>query len=114
MRATDILEHFLSRSDWIETDRGIDQIIGGDPEREIRTVLVTWISSFDALRTAVERGFDMLITHEPTFYVNLGELNAIDDSPAGRQKMDFIEQNGLVVMRNHAADRSLSSRERST
>jgi len=31
MKVTDILEHFLSRADWIAPDKTVDRVIAGDP-----------------------------------------------------------------------------------
>jgi len=102
MKAVEMLHHFLSLADWVKPEDTVDRIILGDPEAEIRRVAVTWISSFDALRWAVARGADMLITHEPTFWRHRDELEMIGDKYAlGPRKRKFIEDNGIVVLRNH-------------
>lgn len=100
-QAIDIHRHFLSLADWTTPERTVDRIIMGDPEKHIRKILVTWISSFDAVRIAVQRGFDMLITHEPTFWSHLDEAEVTQASKIGRSKKRFIEEAGLVILRNH-------------
>lgn len=101
MKAKDILLHFRARAPWIDPEHSVDKIIIGDPDKDVSNALVTWISSFKALRLAVERGFDLLVTHEPTFYRHSNELETMDNTPIGRDKRAFIEQHGLVVLRNH-------------
>ena len=101
MKAIEINRHFLSQADWVDPERTVDRVIIGDPEKEVRRVLVTWIASFQAARAAVERGVDLLMTHEPTFWVHANELDHLEDSELARAKREFIEQNGLVVLRNH-------------
>lgn len=43
----------------------------------------------------------MLMTHEPTFWVHANELPQADPCVIGCEKERFIEQAGLVVLRNH-------------
>lgn len=101
MKAIEINRHFLSQADWVDPDHTVDRVIVGDPDKEVASVLVTWIASFHAVRAAVDRGVDLLMTHEPTFWVHARELEHIEDSPIAREKRAFIEHSGLVVLRNH-------------
>ena len=101
MKASEILRHFLSQANWISLENTVDKIIVGDPDKEIRRALVTWVSSFRAVRAAVDKGVDMLITHEPTFYKHANELSAEGRTQIGEEKRRFIERTGLVVLRNH-------------
>lgn len=124
LKAIDIEKHFISLADWVDPNWTVDGIIVGDPDKDVHRVLVTWISSFEAVKIAVEREFDMLITHEPTFWFHVGEKSPGDEASKSQQwaflqhrtmkqqesgllrklgsaKKTFIEQNGLVVLRNH-------------
>jgi len=99
MIARNILEHFLSRADWVDRNNTVDRIIVGDPEAEIRSCLVTWMPGFDALREAVKRGVDLVICHEPTFWDHLDRDPR--KNPRSTEKLDFIEGNGIVIIRIH-------------
>jgi len=108
VKAIEIYQHFLSVADWVDPARTVDKITLGDPEAEVHRAVVTWISSFDALRYAVEHGCDMLITHEPTFWDNRNDLANIEQAPAdslkrevGLSKKRFVEASGLAVLRIH-------------
>jgi putative NIF3 family GTP cyclohydrolase 1 type 2 len=110
MRAADILQHFASSADWVDPETTVDRIITGDPDTEVSRVLVTWIASFDAVRQAVDRGCQMLITHEPTFWVHAGELATVDrwdaTSPKRRiaeRKRQYVCEHSLVILRIHDA-----------
>ena len=100
MKAIDIRNHFIRLADWVDPNHTADRIILGDPDTEIHSVLVTWISSFYAVRVAVERGFDMLMTHEATFWDN-DERHNMERLEIGLIKKRFIEKSGLVILRNH-------------
>jgi putative NIF3 family GTP cyclohydrolase 1 type 2 len=105
-----IAAHFRSVADWVDPETTVDRIIIGDPERPVSRALVTWISSFRAVRAAVERGCELLVTHEPTFWVHRNELATTaqwdpggPDAQTAAQKRGFIEEHGLVVLRVHDA-----------
>lgn len=108
MTAADILERFLSAADWVDRAQTVDRVIIGDPTKEIRRVLVSWMSDFPAVRAAVDRKYDLLITHEPTFWTHRNELETISawdpQTPQGEiaaRKRKFIEDSGLVILRCH-------------
>lgn len=94
MKAVEIRNHFLSVADWVAPEKTVDQFILGDPQKEVKTTLVTWISNFSAVRTAVEGRFDMLITHEPTFWEHSNEEENMESSETALKKKKFIEQSG--------------------
>ena len=100
MKALEMETHFFSKAPWINRDRTVDGILVGDPEKEIQKVLVTWMPSFDAIKKAVADGYDMLLVHEPTFFAHK-EREDMLVKEVGRQKKEFIEAKGLVLMRNH-------------
>ncbi len=110
MKADDIRRHFLSIADWVDPEVTVDRIIVGDPDAKVDRALVSWIASFHAVEEAVARGCQMVITHEPTFWVHANELPSVEqwdpDSvmyAAAERKRRYIEEHGLVVLRVHDA-----------
>jgi putative NIF3 family GTP cyclohydrolase 1 type 2 len=110
MKANAIREHFSSVAEWVNPEETVDRIILGDPEAEVTRVLVTWISSFHAVREAAARGCQMLITHEPTFWVHANEVASLEGWPPdsikrrlAEKKRALIEEHGLVMLRVHDA-----------
>ena len=101
MNATDIFNHFMAKADWVDPATTVDGVIVGDPKREIGHAVVTWISSFDAVREAVRRGAELLITHEPTFWTHRDELTQWQKTELFAKKKGYIEEHGLVILRNH-------------
>lgn len=108
MKAEEILNNFLSAADWVDRTNTVDKIILGDPEKDIRSALVTLYPDLKAVKFAIENGFDLLITHEPTFWSHAGEVESMicwkDTSPkkkAGLLKKKLIEDSSLVILRNH-------------
>ena len=102
MKVKELLSHFQEQSrDWVNPEKTVDRVIIGDPEKDVSSVLVTWMSTFYAVKRAVEKGVDLLITHEPTFFEHFDETEKVDQFRIGTEKKKFIEDNGLVILRNH-------------
>lgn len=99
MKVREILEHFLSRSDRVDRETTVDQVIAGDPEADVDHCLVTWMPSFNVLRQMVERNVRLLIAHEPTFWNHRAD-RATDD-PSSQEKLAYIRDHDLIILRNH-------------
>jgi len=99
MKVTEVVEHFLSRADWVDRGRTVDRVIAGDPDTEVNRCLVTWMPSIAALEAMVQRGVKLLICHEPTFWHHRDDRPG--DAPESVKKLQFITDNGLVIVRNH-------------
>ena len=74
MKAKEINEFFLSKAHWIDRDTTLDKIIIGDENKEVKKILVSWMSTLSCVEYAIENGFDMIITHECTFWIHENEL----------------------------------------
>jgi putative NIF3 family GTP cyclohydrolase 1 type 2 len=99
MKVKDILEHFLSRMDWVERDKTVDRVIVGDPEADVDRCLVTWMATFDVLRQMVAGNIRLLVCHEPTFWNHWDRRETND--PWLQEKLAYIQQHELVILRNH-------------
>ena len=99
MKVGDVLEHFLSRADWVDRGATVDRVIAGDPDADVDRCIVTWMPSLKALRHAVERGARLVVCHEPTFW-NHRDKPLADDAEY-EEKRSYIERHGLAVVRNH-------------
>lgn len=65
MQPAEILEHFLSHSNWVDRTKTVDRVIIGDAGKEVDRCLVTWMPSSRALRYMVTRKIPLMICHEP-------------------------------------------------
>lgn len=99
MKVKDILEHFLTRAEWVDREHTVDRVIAGDADAEVERCMVTWMPGLGALRYMAERGLRLLICHEPVFW------NHHDEVPVGdadvMDKLQFIKDHDLILLRNH-------------
>ena len=79
-------------------ERTCDTLKAGDMDAEVRGVVTSMFATPDVVRACVEKGANLLIVHEPTYY------NHWDDHipcEIGREKQRLIEQSGITVVRYH-------------
>lgn len=99
MKVSAILEHFLSRASWLDRRTTVDRVIAGDAERDVDRCYVTWMPGMRELRQMVERDVPLVICHEPTFWNHANDRP--NEDPATQEKLRFINDHGLVVLRTH-------------
>ena len=101
MNTNDIREYLLARAPWVDPARTVDTVKAGDPEREVRTVGVGWISSIENLRRAHALGCELFITHEPTFWEHAPPEMRRRTVEPGLSKQRFLDETRTVVLRVH-------------
>ena len=101
MNTNDIREHLLARAPWVNRETTVDTVKAGDPDKEIKSVAVGWMSTIDNLRLAHENGCDLFITHEPTFWHHSQDEKPLRTEEPGIPKQKFLEETGLTILRVH-------------
>ena len=91
----------------------VDRFIIGDPATRIKKIGTCWIPDFRTCKKAVEAGVNVLVAHEPTFYTHWDLDEKAGDYFASpeftkelyleqvEKKKSWINENGLVIIRNH-------------
>ena len=102
MKARDLQSYFQSlNGGWVNLQKTVDTFKAGDPETEATGIAVGWMSYTWALRKALELGCNVFVTHEPTYYNHEDDIASVSGMPGVREKQQFIQDNGLVVLRCH-------------
>lgn len=91
----------------------VDRIIIGDAGTKVKKIGTCWMPYWETCKKAVESGVNVLVTHEPTFYTHWDLDEKHEDyfkSPEFTKnqylelvdrKRKWINENGLVIIRNH-------------
>ena len=79
----------------------VDTYKAGTPETEVTGIVTTFLATLSVLKQAKEKGCNMVITHEPTFYNHFDDKAPLENDPVQKAKMKFIEDNNMVVFRFH-------------
>ena len=69
----------------------------GDPSATVRGIATTAMATVDVLKQAVKDGTNLVLTYEPTFFSKAEK--PLPDDPVYKAKKDFIDKNGLVIVR---------------
>ena len=59
------------------------------------------MSTFDVLKRAAAAGKNMVITHEPTFWLGDDNVRNFSNDPVYQKKLEFIRDNKIVIWRFH-------------
>jgi putative NIF3 family GTP cyclohydrolase 1 type 2 len=101
LTVADVLERMHSRigTEWREG--GVDRIIVGDPATPVTGIATTMMATFDALKAAVARRANLVITHEPTFWSHPDTVTQLADDPLYKTKRAWMHDHGLVSYHLH-------------
>jgi len=83
------------------TERGVDRIIVGDPDTLVSGVGTTMMATFDALKAAVAAKCNLVITHEPTFWMHEDDVTHLQDDPLYKVKLAYMKAHNLVSFHFH-------------
>jgi putative NIF3 family GTP cyclohydrolase 1 type 2 len=85
--------------DW--ANQTVDNFKAGDTDSALKGIAVCMFADMQILKTAVEKGCNFIITHEPVFYNHLDETASFANDPVYLEKAKFIKDNNLVIFRFH-------------
>lgn len=106
MRASEVHSYLQSLDNgWVNWDDTVDTFKAGDPDAEVESIAVGWMSYTWALERAVELGCNLFVTHEGTYYDHEEEPIRENHPPSVVELIDekqaFIEEHDLVILRCH-------------
>ena len=103
LSARDVVERIKQNIGVPWTEPTVDTFKDGDPATPVTGIAVTMMATFDVLRRASERGANLVITHEPTFYDHLDKLDVLESEhdSVTAAKRAFIREHRMVVVRMH-------------
>ena len=78
-----------------------DTFKSGDTETPVTGIATTVMSTFDVIKRAAAAGRNMVITHEPTFWLGNDATERFVNDSVYKQKVQFIRDNNIIVWRFH-------------
>jgi putative NIF3 family GTP cyclohydrolase 1 type 2 len=100
MTATDLNTHLNSLYPDLR-ENTVDRVICGDPGREIRSIAVAWMPYRKTIQQAVDAGANVLVTHEPTFYIHRDLRDDCVSGPEVDQKRAWLDGLDITIIRCH-------------
>ena len=103
LTARQVLERITANIGVPWSDQTVDTFKDGDPDTPVTGVAVTMMATLDVLQRAAAGGANLIISHEPTFYGHLDQLEPLEkaNDAITAAKRAFIRDHKLVVLRMH-------------
>jgi putative NIF3 family GTP cyclohydrolase 1 type 2 len=79
----------------------VDRIVAGDAEVPVKGIATTMMATLDVLQRAAAAGKNMVITHEPTFWLHQDTTAGLEKDSTYQFKDEFIRKNNMIVFRFH-------------
>lgn len=80
---------------------GVDRIIFGSPDAQVRGIGTAMMCTFDVLKEAVAANANLIITHEPTFWSHQDNISELQNDPLYLRKIAYMQQHNLVSYHLH-------------
>jgi putative NIF3 family GTP cyclohydrolase 1 type 2 len=100
MKAIDLNTHLNSLFPDIK-ENTVDRVIYGDPDREVAAIAVAWMPYRQTIQQAIDGGANVLVTHEPTFYIHRDLTDKNADTPEVRAKREWLDNQDITIIRCH-------------
>ncbi|CAN7609197.1 Nif3-like dinuclear metal center hexameric protein [Paenibacillus sp. LjRoot56] len=84
-----------------QLEKTVDTLKSGRLDTEVQKVAVVFMTTYAAIKQAVEAGVDLIITHEPTYYNHMDEGEWLSGNPVYEKKRALIEESGIAIFRLH-------------
>lgn len=101
MTIQEVIQTILAAVPNATTTETVDTVKAGDANWPVTGIVTTFLASQAVLQKAAALGANFVITHEPTFYNHLDNVDWLEDNPVYQAKRKFIEDNHLVIWRFH-------------
>jgi len=79
----------------------VDNIVAGDPDTPVKGIATTMMATLDVIQRSEAAGRNLVITHEPTFYLHQDTVDVVAQDPTYLFKADFIRRNNIVCFHFH-------------
>jgi len=96
-----IIDGILNEIPHSVREHTVDTVKCGDPTQPVTGIATTFLASHSVLERTAQLGANLLITHEPTFYNHLDNVDWLVEDPVYRAKIEFIDHHNLVIWRFH-------------
>jgi putative NIF3 family GTP cyclohydrolase 1 type 2 len=73
----------------------------GDPNTPVNGVASCFMSTFEVIKRAHEKGLNFVITHEPTIWTDADLLPPVQSDPLYKLKLEYVNDNKMIVWRTH-------------
>ena len=85
----------------LEHNKTCDHLIIGNWDMEITGIVTTFMATVDVIKEAIEKGANLIVTHEPTWFNGNDRTQWVENDPVYLEKKKLLEENHIAVWRFH-------------
>jgi putative NIF3 family GTP cyclohydrolase 1 type 2 len=101
MNVREVVEVVLTLNGGRKFESTCDQLIEGHWENQVTGVVTTFMATVDIIRQAIAMGYNLIITHEPTYFSGLDRTDWLEADPVYHKKKTLINENRISIWRYH-------------
>jgi putative NIF3 family GTP cyclohydrolase 1 type 2 len=101
MNVKEVVEIILALNGGRKFEKTCDRLIEGNWERQVTGVVTTFMATIDVIRRTIAMGGNLIITHEPTYFNHLDDIDWVKADPVYQQKKTLIDANRISIWRYH-------------
>jgi putative NIF3 family GTP cyclohydrolase 1 type 2 len=101
MNVREVVEVILAVNGGRKLDKTCDQLIEGNWEHQVTGVFTTFMATVDVIRRTIAMGYNLIITHEPTYFTGLDKTDWLKSDPVYQRKKTLIDNNQISIWRYH-------------
>ena len=97
----DVIDLIVQSVPGAPLEQTVDTFKAGDPSRPVTGIASTFLATIDVIKKAAELGANLIITHEPTYYNHLDEMEWLAQDKIYLEKRRLLDELGIAVWRFH-------------
>jgi putative NIF3 family GTP cyclohydrolase 1 type 2 len=97
----DVISTILQEIPGVPLEDTVDTFKSGDPSQAVTGIVTTFLASYEVIQRTAQLGANLIITHEPTYYLHRDEVDWLEGDPVYRAKRQLIDDSGIVIWRFH-------------
>jgi putative NIF3 family GTP cyclohydrolase 1 type 2 len=101
MNVREVVDVVLELNGGKRFEKTCDQLLEGNWEQQVTGVVTTFMATVAVIRQATNIGCNLIITHEPTYFTGLDNIDWVKDDPVYLQKKALIDENRISIWRYH-------------
>lgn len=79
----------------------VDSVVFGSTEQEVKGIVTTCCATVEVIRKTIELGYNLIITHEPTFYIHEDSTDYLSGDPVYEEKCCLLKEHQITIWRDH-------------
>jgi putative NIF3 family GTP cyclohydrolase 1 type 2 len=102
MNVQEVIDAILSDSCGdFRLEKTCDQLMSGSYDTPVTGIVTTFMATVDVIKQAIALGANMIITHEPTYYTGVDDVEWLLGDPLYLAKKKLLDDHNIAIWRFH-------------